>query len=873
VILGGLLLPALAAGAKLPEGLRITGELPQPSINEGNEGRIIQMDSAHRKMYYAYRNHGDGDVPHIVEYDLRKAIPSPVREATLPNADIAGAGPYSVSLDSRRNRLLYLIPSQVGQNKIGVYDLKRFKEAATWDLESTIPGFVPFGMSFSKADDRLYLVGEFSQAAVLSGLGKPLGPGTSVIALDPSDGKLVWDRPVPKCQHALTTYHVGALITQSELTRAVYFACVTRGSGAGDTYPGQAGVVRLWVSRKADQESANTFNVDFFPISGSYYSNNGSGIAVFDHETDRFFLQSLSTTTPGVWVFDGRVSAWVGFIGAPDPTDFWAGIDPASGHFFIGGEGGVDQKKVPGYLLVSDGRATPVPQGGQFPIKVDGFIATDPATRRLFIPTEMGVPDSVSNYVRIIIAVDQTPDARPERPPRYDDLTSDIPEGGNALSDFSGGANGYGARAVVVGGYRAALGYAGQGVAADQVTQGRVRSGDRGITAARVSSVDFRKVGASAAAQSLVRDTNTEGEMTENAPLDWPWQPAACLDGAGEQVSDDKSAQGDAAIVTCDLAKETAQAESTFGAVKAGPISIGSSAFQARAYRDAERGLITEAIAGAQGIHIAIPSGGTISIADVESVATTVAHGRPGTTKASWTRTISGIVQRDEKGKVVQRFGECTSSSKQDTCGDLFAQINKALGVKLELKLPEPDLIETPKGAFAGVQQSDADFLQGRTVLNQGAAFAAEAESRAVPALQIVVYNDSVERSRLLVQLAALQANSIYTISAPPPAPRTPTATQNKTGDGTTQSTPSGSLGSGSGAIDPIPLSSGDDISPPPYTDSPVLATPADQVVQGLRFLVRSPGEALLLGSVWLLFGSAGFAIFRRRMLLEVLGR
>lgn len=181
---------------------------------------------------------------------------------------------------------------------------------------------------------------------------------------------------------------------------------------------------------------------------------------------------------------------------------------------------------------------------------------------------------------------------------------------------------------------------------------------------------------------------------------------------------------------------------------------------------------------------------------------------------------------------------------------------------------------QTPRGAFAAVQQSDVDFYEGRTVLNQGSAYSNESESRSVPALEIVVFNDGTERSRLVAQFAAIQANSIYTISAaptfdvtpvpPPPAAEVPDVPAPSTGLSTNGSAPLPDLGdtsidsTGTAPIDEPGLS----------TDIPIAGPPPE----GLAFLVRSRMDSLMFGFVWLLFGGAAFGIFRRQLLLRTVG-
>jgi hypothetical protein len=667
----------------------------------------------------------------------------------------------------------------------------------------------------------------------------------------------------------MDTFAIGALIARSELRPALYFACVR-----ADPWPGESGVVRMTIDPKGDKAAAAEFPVEFFPVSGSYSATQGTvGVAGFHYATDRFFVQSLAFSTPGAWVFDGRLSSWVGFIAAPDSSDRFLGIDQASGHYYISGSERGGSLTEGGYLLVSDGRATPIPQGQvNNGLGSTGFIFVDSATHRLFVPTQLGklgYAPKDSAEEGYVVMHDVTPLQKPPAPLDYDAITTNLREGPNTITNFSGNINGFGARAVLVGGYGGIVSGSGQQVPID-----RLRSGDRGLTAARVPSVDVRSAGATATSQPFVADSNTDTELTDAGAGPWPWAPASCLDGDGQAIDNGSTGPGGSATVRCDLAKESAEASADFGPVTAGEVSVGASSFRAKTWRDPKAGVVTNTIARAKGIELPSADGGTVSIGQVEAIAATAAHGLPKTASAQWERRIAGVEVTDAEGKVTQELGSCASGADDDQCADLIAKINDALQFKMRISLPQPALLATPKGAFAGVQQSDRDFYEGKTVNNQGTTFPAEAASRAVPALQITVFNDSMEKSRVIVQLAALQANSIYTNSPQPgydtEQPPIDTGSQpasNDTAPATDLSTSSGSdpvdLGGGGGSVDD---------SIPPSASGPAAAPVAAQVPEGvLAFLRRGPKEALLFAGVWLLFGGAGMAFARRRSLLGVL--
>lgn len=809
-------------------------------------------------------NDFDGLSTWLVEYDLRTPMPTMIRTGRVgAPGEIPPPSPYTTALDSKRSRLMFLRPNQAGENSILIVDTKKFETETIWSLTQALPGFLPMGLTYSAADDRVYVVGEMTQSIVIANAGfgqKVLGPGTTILALDGSSGAFAWATPLPQCQQALYSLGLGALVARSKSRPALHVACVTGGSGSGDAFPGQAGLARVTVDPKATPQDALSFRREFFPISGSYYTGSARGMAAFDPGTDRFFMQSLARTTPGAWVFDSKLSAWVGFVTAPDAKNYFSGLNPGTGKFYMGSP---QEGTGSGYILVSDGRATPIPQGLEADIGVSGFITADPESDRLFVRQ---LSKDTPSYFDIVVLRDDTPSADPLRPLDYDALTSDIEETDKTVTNFSGGSNGYAARAVVVGGYRGALNFLGEAGSA-----ANLRGGDRGFTAARVPSLDLRPIGASATAQALLEDSSTEADLEEGAEVQWPWTPASCLDGSGEAIEGAGEGPSGEAMVLCDLAKSTVTASAAYDGVAGDGFRVGRSTFHAEAHRDPKLGVVTKTVATATGIELAPPGAGSVTIAEVTATATTSARGRPGTAKAKWERTLTGVTVRDAEGGVTQRIGECTTTAQEDQCESLQAQINEALGSRMRVDLFEPDVVRTPKGAFAGVQQSDGQFFNARTVNGQGASFTSEGGSRAAPAFQLTVFNDSVERSRLLLQLAAVQTNSIYTIA--------PEATYDSSPPIPVVDDPQPQPASDGGAVTPLSTGTGsadvpetvDTAGVPATTDvaAPV-AMPVEEIPGTLAFFARGPVEGLMVAAIWLLFGCAGGAVLKRRALLQV---
>jgi hypothetical protein len=873
-------------------GLRLLGKLVQPkeAYDDFTKGtvKLARIDVSARRLYYFY---GDRrNMFHIREYDVRTPIPSFVRDAIVfPSTIVSPTGiisPKTITIDTRRRRMLLVnntcsVPCDGGLPSVArveIIDLKTLKAVGSFDLQTSAPGTQLYGMTYSEEDDRLYFVGEMEP---VQGLGvvreNPSGviPATVtvVVAIEPETGRLAWMRLVPECQIPMANRIAGALIARSKLRPALYFGCVRP-----LVYPGESGVLRMTITPGATLVDVARFKTELFPISGSYVMQDGiQGNGDFDYATDRVFMQSIALRTPGAWVFDGSLSAWVGFIGSPDSNARRIGFDEQSGRYYAGS----DSPEPPSYVVAADGRSSPVPQGRVFPLPgtLQSEILTDPMTRRLFMQINVS---RGGNEFEVFVYEDTSALPKPPMPTDYDALTVDVPEGPQTASNFAGDTNGFGVRALLVGGLggaRSACSGTGGDVdqceaiyspifAALSAASGldlNLSPADRGFFASRVASLDVRNVGASASANALELDSVTSGEyvtkLQEPAAarveehtneearasvermLAWPHTPATCLDSGGNAEPQEKSGPGGGSTVSCDLSKPEASASTRFTAFSVGGVSVASSSFDSRARKDPALGIVTESTAVAKGIVLTSPDGASATIGEIVTVATTAARGRPKTASAAWSRTFSNVVVRDSSGN---KTFQCTDADSCDPRA-VVAAMNEVLSLRMRVYLPEADRITTPEGAFAGVQKSNADFLNSSTVNNDN--------SGAVPALEIVVFNDSVEKSRVLIQLAAIQASSIYGIALLP---------------GDTGFSP------GPGLVPPIPPLLPDVLPPTSGPPAGTVTTgpprsPGAKLLSAALFLFRSPKDALLVGLTALLFVGAATVAARRRTLLRQL--
>lgn len=887
----GVLAPQRVAGGAEDGPFRVLGTIAHPKGAPKSPTRassIVAVDAERRRLYVQYTD--SEQVAHVVTYDMRPTIPRQIANGVLgPEGDYNMSTRYTVALDTRRQNLAFISTAfeydghsvPTGTATLAVYHDPSGKVVKKWNLTQVLPGFYPLGITYSAVDDRYYAVGEFSgQKNVADGTGvaggKPYGPGTGVVALNADDGSVKWVRQVPECQQALYSKDIGSLIVRSTRRPAVLFSCVSGGSPSGQTYPGQAGLVRLAVDPNADHAAAARQSLEFYAISGNYFAGGQkSGIAGYDGSTDRFYLQSIAYTTPGAFVFDGQLSAWVGFVSAPTNSNLYIGINEGLGHLYMGLRKGGGRSPDDG-VLVADVRQTPVP-AGEFTssIATSSLIATDSKTRRLFLrPFDVNEP--------FLVVEDTTPETHGTADPDYDAGTSNLPDTPDNDVFYSIGATGYGAQAVQVGGAGAPLTAGGPNGPKLPV----LAPGTRALMSARVGAVDLRDGGASAGAQAALVDLNSAKEYEGNAGQPWPYPVGACLDAGGRPVkaSWTDSDRPTAAMydIECDLARKVVKATVRMGAVGVGGMHVKKSAFGVLAGRNTTDGAIVTTHSYASGVSFEPVGGYVVRLGNVQASTSSQAHGTPGTTYAKWTREVDGIRVLDPEGKTVFAQAGCASlvevrggqaPTRSDTCGDVAAVLNKLLPTRFRIEFPVPEVTATPKGAFAGVEQTQAQYYQQLVVNDQGVVYRGDSVGiRPAPAVVTEVYNDTTERSRTVTVLAATQANAVFQVNKRLEGGG-PSITPGGTPGGQPPGGPGGNTGGNTGGTgDP-----GGTLPPDrPEGDQPVdpqsrpNALPASDVT-GFLFMRRGARDiALLVLLAGLVAGGFGTA-WRRRRLVQVL--
>jgi hypothetical protein len=417
------------------------------------------------------------------------------------------------------------------------------------------------------------------------------------------------------------------------------------------------------------------------------------------------------------------------------------------------------------------------------------------------------------------------------------------------------------------------------------------------VTFARGPSTNLQPAGAAASAQAAAIDSTTDQALRNNpqAPQ-WPYGTQTCLDGGDGVRTEPEQTTTGYASVSCKLAAYEAASEARQAGGTAPGLTVGNSTHRSTVNRTVKNGMTTVAESTSTGVRLDLPGAATLEIGKATAKAVTTAHGQKGTATATWERKIESVVAKDGTGKVVFDSPGCSTtlvhngkevvrSGSTDSCDQLAEGVRKALQVNARLRFPLPSVEATPKGAYASVGQSVADHAGETTVNDQGNLYAGDsATRRTVPAIQIDVYHDSIERSRDIVQLAGVEATSVFTVNKS--LDDDPCATGGCVAGGTDEIAPSElaagvtDTGRPGPPVDPAGDLGTESTGDGSATSSAVLigggrALPsggamARQLV-GFVMTRRNLGQGGLMAAFLLLTGTAAGSIVRRRRLLDLL--
>jgi hypothetical protein len=706
-------------------------------------------------------------------------------------------------------------------------------------------------------------------------------------------GSVKWGVQLGKCTQNLPTDHFNDVSRRTVMHvhlgtadlvagGCMYTRAPSSGTGSGNgaaTLP-TVGSMLAWVIR---------IGADGTPSAPAYYlgrSNVQSVVA--DPSSSRLLFGALpppaataaSAPGPAAVVFD---LAHLSYIGAPtidatlsDGTTSIPSMVTAGGRWYTAGRGG---------LFVGSTTSTPVGQGLRYPVysSYTGVLLADPVSHRIFVQRYDSANGGLLPYFDVFQDSNQSLTGTPAEPP--DSLTKQIDEKpGVTAAQFAGHSDAVGARFRVVGGTSGLIDGSTFGLLTltggilSSSTNGAVGGipstcslppdySSRELDFGAVRAADLNNYEANAHADVAEADTSTQTQLTQATTPDctthttgatWPFTEQNCsapvVPQSSRQYGGDSSDQ-----VNCSLGQSvaaTSQSESVgvgmaiLGASQASSspplVEVGQAGSKLSIQLDPKAGTLTTVESWAT----ALLAGG----AKIDSVRATVscaAHGRTGTAACTYQKVIGAVYvngARVSSGCVVEQSG---SGAVNDTCKPLLDILNSLQPGLLVFNAPFPDTRADAyygsHGGYQAVAQRELyEHLQD-SILNYD-------ESSEVPGLQILYVNDSpTAPSRLDVQLANVEAESHYGIL---PA-----------------NSDIGGFGPAGIALPSLPIT-----VPPPAVVHAISRSPLATIVQliqhvidGVKFLLRTPWQGLLAGLTLLLLSwPLVMAVSRRRLLEEL---
>ncbi|MDT7571113.1 MAG: hypothetical protein QOE05_1287, partial [Actinomycetota bacterium] len=330
----------------------------------------------------------------------------------------------------------------------------------------------------------------------------------------------------------------------------------------------------------------------------------------------------------------------------------------------------------------------------------------------------------------------------------------------------------------------------------------------------------------------------------------------ACADfGAGTQEGG-----VDTVAVTCDLATSHVAAAAEFSPPRAvltkagqpGTVPAGVVVRSAKVGTDVKRatdGTSTTTIeAEANGVDVL----GVVRIGRVTASLTAAVHGRPGSAKLDYKRTVTGVT--------VNGADVCGSACSVDQVADA---VNRALGGRAVVEFPDGDAYASKKGVVARLTDDRYRHVE-RVLLDDQ-----PDDNVLLPAMQVTVFTDGTMASRQIVSLAAMSTQAIYRnyrVGSPQdPFPKPPLPT-----GGTTVTVPGTPGRPGTDVITdgPVPPAPTPTVAPLAQGGGPGGLLGA--IGRGVRVAFRSPGTVAGIALMWSLLAVPVYLAARRRLLLDL---
>jgi len=703
------------------------------------------------------------------------------------------------------------------------------------DVSSQLsPGETVVGMAYDPVTKLLFALG-----VVYASPPAPI-PGTVELSLiDPGSAKVLWHQNLTNCNLPMAplagTGHVPAQLSAAigvvRSPHVVDVGCSAQSPDPGigiAKLPVPLGVGVVTLNGSGTGTTYGAFSLDPYPADASSYPSG-----VWIPSVERMAFQFANTVDGSGWaIFDGKHSAFVGNIPLPQ-TAVQVGLDPAHGRLYL-----LDAVPSAG-LVTSDAGVTPADQGHFFPrfsadtldedndlgnLPSSGTIPVDPSTGNLFI--------LYAQSHKFVVVHDDFPYYSPPPPPDVDGATAGIPEvAGETGANYSGSAQGYGSIVRQVGG-EASL----QFNAIPVKALGDKVRGTRELATSFLTEATLANSTSQASLISAIPDKgNTQNQLSNNPakPVDWPYQPASCVDfGSGHRTGD-----GDGGSVTCDAAAAVVrgsvvggQSSESIPKSQQGPaipevVSVGSSKLEFSSTAAMGKGMTTDVKSTASGIAIL---GGILKIGEVTSEAKATANGEAGGATSSFTRSVSHVT--------VNGAPVCPAGCSLDTLASI---VNSELigHVRIAFPTPDPTVTGSP-GGYQAIIRRDPYAQAEETSINGQASLRNE-----LPGMQITIYEDNAEPSRTIVYLAGGEAEAhygVYSLESGCTCPPTPGPTPPPPGGpGTTPNLDNGGTVTGPG---------------PQSGQPPVLANGTSLtglLKHGWEFLVSGLGNAIKQFGVW----------------------